>query len=93
MRNIRFHVEYSLSDLSAMAQEKPQWRIQTDAMGSKKPMKTAHINSIQFINFVLGKNNNQGHDTFFAEMITLFVQSRVETSCDASCRGDRLFAY
>ena len=42
-----------------------QWRIQTGAMGSRKPMKTANINLIQLINFVLGKINNQEHDSIF----------------------------
>ena len=42
-----------------------QWHIQTSAMGSREPIKTANINSIQFIKFVLGKSNNQGHDSIF----------------------------
>ena len=42
-----------------------QWWIQTGAMGCKKPMKTANLNLIQYINFVLGKNNEQGDDSIF----------------------------
>ena len=34
-------------------------------------MKTAKLNLIQYINFVLGKNDEQGDILFFAEVITL----------------------
>ena len=58
-------------------------------------MKTAKLNLIQYINFVLGKNNEQGDDSIFRQGDN-FVQIRensYETSYDeASCRGDWLFA-
>ena len=43
-------------------------------------MKTANLNLIQYINFVLGKNNGQGDDSIFAEKITLckFVRTHME---------------
>ena len=31
----------------------------------RKPMITANLNLIQYINFVLGKSNNRGHDSIF----------------------------
>ena len=58
-------------------------------------MKTANLNLIQYKYFVLGKNNDQGHDSIFHRGDN-FVQIRensYETSCvEASCRGDGLFA-
>ena len=42
-----------------------QWWIQTGAMGCRKPMKNANLNLIQYINFVLNKNNEQGKDSIF----------------------------
>ena len=58
-------------------------------------MKTAKLNLIQYINFVLGKNNEQGDDSIFRQGDN-FVQIRensYETSyVEASCRGDWLFA-
>ena len=58
-------------------------------------MKTANLNLIQYTNFVLGKNNEQGDDSIFRRGDN-FVQIRensYETSCvEASCRGDWLFA-
>ena len=58
-------------------------------------MKTANLNLIQYINFVLGKNKEQGDDSIFRPGDN-FVQIRenlFETSCvEASCRRDWLFA-
>ena len=71
-----------------------QWRIQTGVMGCRKPVKTANLNFIQYINFFLGKNNEQGDDSIFRQGDN-FVQigNSYETSCvEASCRGDWLFA-
>ena len=66
-------------------------------MGGRKATKTANINLIQYINFVLCKNNEQGDDSrsIFRQGDN-FVQIRenpYETSCvKTSCRGDWLFA-
>ena len=58
-------------------------------------MKTANLNLIQYIDFVLGKNNEQGVDSIFRRGDN-FVQIRensYETSCvEASYRGDWLSA-
>ena len=75
-----------------------QWRIQTGAMGCRKPnMKTVNLNLIQYINFVLGKNNEQGDDDSIFPRGYDFVQiheNSYETSCfEASYQGDRLFAF
>ena len=57
-------------------------------------MKTTNLNLIQYINFVLGKSNEQGDDSIFRRGDN-FVQIRensYETSCvEASCQGDWLF--
>ena len=53
-----------------------------------KPMKTANLNLIQYINLVLGKNNDQDHDSMYRQGDN-FVHIRdnsYETSCvEASC--------
>ena len=57
-------------------------------------MKTANLNLIQYINFVLGKNNEQDDHSIFRRGDN-FVQigNSYETNCVvASCRGDWLFA-
>ena len=57
-------------------------------------MKTVNLNLIQYINFVLGKNNEQGDDDSIFPRGYDFVQiheNSYETSCfEASCQGDRL---
>ena len=57
-----------------------QWRIQTSALGCRKPMKTANLNLIQYTNFVLGKKTNKVMILFFAEVITLrkFVRTHMK---------------
>ena len=72
-----------------------RWRIQTGAMGCRKPMKTANLNLIQYIIFFC-KNNKQGDDDSIFRRADNFVQIRensYQTSCvEASCQGDWLFA-
>ena len=58
-------------------------------------MKTATLNLIQYINFVLGKNSDQGHDSIFrrGDNFVRIRENSYETSCvEASCRGHWLFA-
>ena len=59
------NIDGKLTYLGSEVLRAKQRRIQTGAIGCRKPMKTANLNLIQYINLVLGKNNYQGHDSIF----------------------------
>ena len=85
MKQLGFHIQiFSLAGVESPCQCPYQWWIQTGAMGCRKPMKTANLNLTQYINFVLGKNNDQGHDSIFHQGDDSFVQIR-ENSYETSC--------